>query len=144
MCGSAEPPSAPAQPALLLVQVLASVSAHAAALRCRLVRGRVPGCNDGARIARWWAELGAEGASAAVTGWPHCSQLVRARFATFFRVPPRSMYHARPRRAVGGAAGRGAGAAVWVQCFLNCSFLVQGHFDATRPSRQFLSTSIRK
>ena len=50
MCGSAEPPSAPAQPALLLVQVLASVSARAAALRCRYcTRPRFSGCNDGAR-----------------------------------------------------------------------------------------------
>jgi hypothetical protein len=68
----------------LLVQALASVSAHAAACRCRLVRGHVPGCNDGARVARWWAGLGAEGAGAAVTGWPHYIRLVRSRFATFF------------------------------------------------------------
>jgi hypothetical protein len=41
-----------------------------------------------------------------------------------FRVPSRSMYLTRPRCAAGGAAGHGAGAAVWVQCFLECSFLV--------------------
>ena len=37
----------------------------------------------------------------------------RHRFATCFRVPPRSMYHTRPRRAAGGTAGHGGGDAGW-------------------------------
>jgi hypothetical protein len=57
----------PTQHALLLVPALAGVSAHTAAFRCRLVRGRIPGGDAGA-WAITGAELGAEGAAAAVSG----------------------------------------------------------------------------
>jgi len=57
----------PTQHALLLVPALASVSAHTAAFRCRLVRGHIPGGDAGA-WAITGAELGAEGAAAAVSG----------------------------------------------------------------------------
>ena len=57
----------PTQHALLLVPALASVSANAAAFRCRLVRARNHGCNAGA-LAITGAELGVEGAAAAVSG----------------------------------------------------------------------------
>jgi hypothetical protein len=58
----------------------------------------------------------------------------RRRPATCFRVPPRSMYHARPRCAAGGAAGHGDGAAVWVQCFWCAVFSRRERFGARRPS----------
>ena len=58
MRAPADDPSAPTQQALLLVQALAIVSAHTAAFRCRLVRGRNPGVDAGAR-AITGAELGA-------------------------------------------------------------------------------------
>jgi hypothetical protein len=52
-----------------------------------------------------------------------------------FRVLPRFTYHARPRRAAGGAAGRDGGAAVW--CCVPGVQLPRGEkrFDARRPPR---------
>jgi len=59
----------------------------------------------------------------------------RHRSATCFCVPPRFTYHARPRRAAGGAAGYGGGAAAWVQCFWCALFSRRQRLDARRPPR---------
>jgi hypothetical protein len=121
--------------ALLLVPALASVSAHAAAFRRRdwaRPRSRVQCCC--AALAGGRAGRGGHCCSSGRES--NCSHLVRARrSATCFCVPSRFMHHVRPRRAAGGAAWYGGGAAVWVQCLWCAVSSWQGRLDARRPPR---------
>jgi hypothetical protein len=88
-----------------------------------IVRDRVPKCNAVARHSRV-ADLGPRVRLLQVQGVKLQASWCAPPLRRHFRVPPRSMYHARPPRAAGGAAGNGGDAVGW--CCVSWSVFSSG------------------